>query len=262
MKILLSTALAAALSAAMVATINMPEPVKAAQASLTTDNGYVVGEIYSFDRKNAIDLKSDRRNLSTRQYFDLPPGFVIENTELVVTEKKHTVTYGVSHYQANSILIDQRAVLSLEESLEKAHGIFDGKKRVEALASLSEENNVLKYASVLNAGSHARVAWHGWADGRKYSSKDGVIRADLKVTARYTGTVPEVEQSLVNLAQTIGKASAETISEAAKQLGKHIPPQSAAITAAKPAAKSEGAKTDAPDHKAVVNAIGSGEAAS
>ena len=259
---MLAVTIATALTAATVATVNMSEPVKADQTSVASHGGYIVGELYSFERKNAIDLESDRGNLKTSQYFDLPPGFVIESTELVVTKKKYTVTYGVSHYQANSVLIDQRAVISLEESLEKARGFFDGKKRVEAIASLSKENNFLKYASVLNAGSHARVSWHGWADGRKYSSRDGVIRADLKVTARYTGTAAEIEKSLINLAQTVGKSSAETISEYAKQFSKQIPPQNNATAIAKPTAKDKGNKTDAPDHKLVGDTIGSEGAAS
>ena len=250
------------LSVTLLTTVNNSEHVKTVQTSVVSNGEYVVGELYSFDRKNAIDLESDRGNLKTSQYFDLPPGFVIESAELVVTKKKHTVTYSVSYYQANSILIDQRAVISLDESLEKARGLFDGKKRVEAIASLSQANKSLRYVSVLNAGSHARVSWYGWADGRKYSSKDGVIRADLKVTARYTGTVAEIEQSLVNLAQTVGKASAETISEATKQFSKQIPPQNNATAVAKPAAKGKGKKTDAPEHKLVGDSISSEGAAS
>lgn len=210
------------------------ENVSAIQQSAS--NGYVVGEVYQFERTGAIDLVSDRRNLSTTQRMELPAGFVIEAAELIPTKRRHTVKYTVSYAQPNSVSIHDTVSVQLSNAVDQAHGLFDGKRKIEALASVSRVNDAIKATSFVDAGSHARVTWHGWADGRRWSSKDGVIKADLKVTARYVGTAPDIEKALIDLAKVVASKKPDTISAAVAQLEKRRAENSksdAAVTTAK-----------------------------
>lgn len=182
------------------------------------DDGVKMGEVKVFHFPNVIDLESDRGNLSINSHVQLPPGYVVENVEFIIHEQKHTVTYSHQIDQPKSVSISQASIVKISSQADFALGTFTGKKTFKAALEVKKAADELRHSFVLDATSHARVKYSGWADGRKYSSKDGVIRASLEVTARRVPTDGEVDQALTTLAANLSDANASTMKEAVKAI--------------------------------------------
>lgn len=221
MRTLLSGAAVVALSA-----IAAPHFMLASPSALANDAearsaalGYTLGQVEVFEYKDLIHLRSDRHNDSVADHVQLPPGFVIENVWAEVTHKKYHATYAVSWRQPNSVHIEQSVGLTVSKKADKAQGIFNyfGGK-AEALGELKRFSEALRYGSFVSADSHAVVNYRGFADGHKYSSRDGEIDVTVWVRARYVGTVNDISAKLLALADSLSNASAEVIKSHTKKL--------------------------------------------
>ncbi len=216
------SALAAGVAAYGYSTMTAVDPVVAPVTSVdfVGADGVKMGTRRVFTFANVIDLESDRGNLSTPKgsFVQLPPGYVIEEARFKLHKKKHTVKYGLSISQPNSVSISQESVLKISASADSAVGAFSGKRKIKLAGELKTQAESLAHSYALDATSHARVKYHGWADGRKYSSRDGVIKASLIVTARRVPLNTEVNAELAKIAIETAKANQSIMVAAIKAL--------------------------------------------
>ncbi|SEB02032.1 hypothetical protein [Rubrimonas cliftonensis] len=186
--------------------------------TILSNDGIPIGTVKEFLYPNVIDLWSDKRNLTVKSHVTLPPGWVIESAQFIVHVKKHTVTYSHQIDQPQSVSLSQETLVHIANKAKSAVGMFSGKAKIEASGKLSAAAAAVRHRFALDATSHGRVRYTGWADGKRYSSKDGVIRASLSVTARRAPTADEVDATLATLAAKLADANTSMLRDAVKAL--------------------------------------------
>ena len=192
---------------------------------------YQVGELKVFHYEDFINLHSDRRNLSMKESITLPAGWVIENVTIEEEVRRHTVTSGVSFFQPASLSVNMDNAVAIRNATEE--GFLSGSYmdfKADAKGELSNATSNIAHSFAVDANSHATIHVKAWADGRRYSSRDGWIRADIVVTARYVASAQTIDAGLIGLAKAVTDASADVMRAYAKDVKRVAASNNAANT--------------------------------
>lgn len=202
-------------------------------------NGIV--EIYYTDY---IRIISDKSNLSHRSTIFVPEGFEILKAEFVVSQQKHGVDRSIDIVQPGTIAVSWDALVSLDSSLDELAGeAKKSGKGVEGFLKLKTAASILKFMTSVISSNRGKVSVRAWADGKKFSSKDGVLISDLRIkiwrrvsASDITALVAEIAMAAIENTDDAVSATIGKIKDAADASAGKNP---------KPAVKLEGEKAPA-----------------
>lgn len=181
-----------------------------------------LGEVGTITFKNYINLISDTSNLSQDSKITLPSGLEVLSANIVVTKQKYTTKqYIKKTTQPGLVSVDKEAFVTLKESIDeaKAKADFLGKK-VFGFGSLKSSLDSISLRQVINATTHAEVHVYAWADGKKYSSRDGVIVADVVIEVIKRPTGDDIADLIVAVVKHLDGNTQESLDAAFKQVEK------------------------------------------
>lgn len=174
------------------------------------------GEIGSISYPNYVHLISDRGNLSQDTKVTLPSGYEVLKADLVIKTKKHTTKQYIRKItQPSSISIDKDVFIDVRDSIDEAKAEAKVKgKELFGFGKLKSSLSSISLRQVINATTHAEVFVYAWADGREYSSKDGVIIADLEIQVIRLPTTNDVADLITEILKALDESTQEALDAA------------------------------------------------
>ena len=163
-----------------------------------------------------VNLISDRGNLSQDTKITVPRGYEIVTANLVIKRKEHTTKQYIKKIvQPGTMSISKDILVDIAEAIDEAKASAKAKKLdVKGHASLKVSTKALSLNQVLNATTHGEVHVYAWADGRKYSSEDGVIIADLHVEIVRRPTEADLSELIDDIIVAVDENTTEAFSAA------------------------------------------------
>lgn len=177
-------------------------------SELSAPSDVDIGDTYTITIPKHVSLISDRGNLSHKTDLVLPSGFEILRAYFNVIKKKHTVTYTLEYTQPNTVRIDKDVLIDLRSAIDEVAASAEYKKaKISGAASLKVAASTLALRQTIDATNRGVVKVRAWADGRKYSSKDGVIIADVVIEMLRRPTEEDIADLILKV---IGEIDANT----------------------------------------------------
>ena len=174
------------------------------------------GEIGNINYPEYVRLISDRGNLSQDTKITLPAGYEVLKADLKITTQKYTTKQYIKKItQPSMISIDKDVFIDVRDSIDEAKAQAKAKrKEIFGFGKLKSSLSSISLRQVINATTHAEVFVYAWADGRKYSSKDGVIIADLAIQVIRLPTTNDVADLIATIVKALGENTQEALDAA------------------------------------------------
>ena len=145
---------------------------------------------------------SDRGNINSNGVIRLPDGFEILTAEAVITKREHTVSMSIPS-------IRQPQKIRVSEVLSDIYGNdISG-----SLQSISDNEALASQIAILVGGlaaltvtdgtSKGEIHWTCFADGRRYSSRDGVIDGEVHYSIVRVVTGADIAAMLGKLSEAL-----------------------------------------------------------
>lgn len=172
-----------------------------------------IGEIGIIRLPEYIRLISDRGNLSQNTHYTVREGYEIVRAYLDIKMQEHTTNqYIKSIVQPDTIAVSKDVQINFEKSLEGVKAEGEAKKvKLSGLGELEREYSKVAASQIISATTNGQVYVHAWADGRKYSSKDGVIIADLVIELVRRPTDRDIDSLIAEVVRSLDENTQEGV---------------------------------------------------
>ena len=170
-----------------------------------------------------VSLHSDTRNLYHDTRVSVPNGMQIRTAYLKLKKREHQTSHNVSITQPAMISISKDVFIDFKDAVNKvnAKGVAEGVE-YSGLATLKSAANEIKQHSYVDASTHGVVHVKAMADGKRWSSRDGVIVADLIIVPEDTRSSKDVTELITNIIIALDKTTQEGVNEAVKVMGQLV----------------------------------------
>lgn len=175
-----------------------------------------IGEIGEIRLPEYIRLISDRGNLSQNTHYTVREGYEIVRAYLDIKKQKHTTNqYIKSIVQPDTIAVSKDVQINFEKSFEGAKAEAEAKGvKISGFGELEKEYAKVAASQVISATTNGQIYVHAWADGRKYSSKDGVIIADLVIELVRRPTDRDIDALIADVVRAVDDNTQEGVNAA------------------------------------------------
>lgn len=175
-----------------------------------------IGEIGEIRLPEYIRLISDRGNLSQNTHYTVREGYEIVRAYLDIKLQKNTTNqYIKSIIQPDTIAISKEVDIKFEKSFESAKAEAEAKGvKIGGFGELEKEYAKVAASQIISATTNGQVYVHAWADGRKYSSRDGVIIADLVIELVRRPTDRDIDALIAEVVRAVDENTQEGVNSA------------------------------------------------
>lgn len=175
-----------------------------------------IGEIGVIRLPEYIRLISDRGNLSHNSFYTVREGYEIIRAYLDIKKQEYTTNQFIKAIiQPDTIAVSESVEINFEKSLESAKAKAEaGGKNISGFGELDKEYAKVASSQIISAATNGQVYVHAWADGRKWSSKDGVIIADLVIELVRRATDRDIDELIAGIVRTVDENTQESVNAA------------------------------------------------
>lgn len=169
---------------------------------------------------NHVHLHSDTRNLYHKTRVSMEDGVQIRSAYLDIKRREHQTEHNISTVQPGMISISKDVIIDFKNAIDSAEAKGEGKgENYSGFANLKSAANEIMVNSYVDASTHGYVDVYAMADGKRWSSRDGVIIADLVIIPSDTPSNKDVAQLISTIIIALDANTQEGVNKALEIMG-------------------------------------------